>query len=223
MLIQTSLHVVRAQGALLGCGVHGRPPLDRPKSTNCLLLLQIQNQTRTTSVSDTFTRLPRITAACRRRHSHDELKRQRPFSKRTTRTDGCYSPPHRSHRPRQLPPRSEMDFGHPDGGADGPFDGGGPGPGEARAKPLPADLPRSLDDRRMPREPVPETEMYDGWQGRLMTAPPPPLLESGALAEREKEYTGNPWLTHTWLRIRTIPVLDLAHSGEAPQVQRALP
>lgn len=66
-----------------------------------------------------------------------------------------------------------MDFGHPDGGADGPFDGGGAGPGDARAKPLPADLPRSLDDRRMPREPVPETEMYDGWQGQsqFLTSP----------------------------------------------------
>lgn len=31
---------------------------------------------------------------------------------------------------------------------------------------LPDDLPRSLDDRRhVPTELVPETEMYDGWQG----------------------------------------------------------
>lgn len=60
-----------------------------------------------------------------------------------------------------------MDFGLPDGGADSPFDegGGGGGFGENKSKALPADLPRSLDDRRMPREPVPETEMYDGWQG----------------------------------------------------------
>ncbi len=32
-------------------------------------------------------------------------------------------------------------------------------------RPLPPDLPKSLDDRRRPTELVPETEMYDGWQG----------------------------------------------------------
>jgi hypothetical protein len=35
-----------------------------------------------------------------------------------------------------------------------------------KPRPLPADLPRSLNDRRnVPVELVPETEMYDGWQG----------------------------------------------------------
>lgn len=44
-----------------------------------------------------------------------------------------------------------------------PFDDEG---GDAwKPKALPSDLPTSLDDRRMPREPVTETEMYDGWQG----------------------------------------------------------
>lgn len=34
---------------------------------------------------------------------------------------------------------------------------------------LPADLPKSLDDRRnVPVDYVPETEMYDGWQGQLV-------------------------------------------------------
>jgi hypothetical protein len=40
--------------------------------------------------------------------------------------------------------------------------------GEGLKKPraLPHDLPRSLNDRREVRtELVPETEMYDGWQG----------------------------------------------------------
>lgn len=30
---------------------------------------------------------------------------------------------------------------------------------------LPLDLPKSLDDRRRPTGFVPETELYDGWQG----------------------------------------------------------
>ena len=39
--------------------------------------------------------------------------------------------------------------------------------GGAKKKPrdLPADLPKSLDDRKRPTGLVPETEMYDGWQG----------------------------------------------------------
>lgn len=53
-----------------------------------------------------------------------------------------------------------MDIGDPDDG--GAFDG------EELKKPreLPADLPKSLDDRRhVPTELVRETEYYDGWQG----------------------------------------------------------
>ncbi|ROV97716.1 hypothetical protein VMCG_07347 [Cytospora schulzeri] len=52
-----------------------------------------------------------------------------------------------------------------------PFDDEG---GSARLpKALPSDLPTSLDDRRMPREPVTETEFYDGWQGQsqFLTSP----------------------------------------------------
>lgn len=44
-----------------------------------------------------------------------------------------------------------------------------PGHDGEKPKPraLPADLPKSLDDRRLvPTELVPETELYDGWQGR---------------------------------------------------------
>lgn len=38
--------------------------------------------------------------------------------------------------------------------------------GEQRPRAVPADLPTSLDDRRnVPVDYVPETEMYDGWQG----------------------------------------------------------
>lgn len=62
-----------------------------------------------------------------------------------------------------------MDLGNPDGGADNPFDDAARG-GDRRSKPLPPDLPTSLDDRRAPREPVPETEMYDGWQGTQRTS-----------------------------------------------------
>ncbi|ERS96285.1 hypothetical protein HMPREF1624_07194 [Sporothrix schenckii ATCC 58251] len=38
---------------------------------------------------------------------------------------------------------------------------------------LPLDLPKSLDDRRRPTDLVPETELYDGWQGQsqFLTSP----------------------------------------------------
>ncbi|KAK3899940.1 hypothetical protein C8A05DRAFT_36436, partial [Staphylotrichum tortipilum] len=66
-----------------------------------------------------------------------------------------------------------MDLGGPDGGFGGGFgdDDGGMPPNK---RTLPADLPRSLDDRRhVPTELVPETEMYDGWQGQsqFLTSP----------------------------------------------------
>ncbi|KAK6955538.1 hypothetical protein Daesc_003178 [Daldinia eschscholtzii] len=60
-----------------------------------------------------------------------------------------------------------MDFGDSDGGGFG-----GEQPSKPRA--LPADLPKSLDDRRVvSAELVPETEMYDGWQGQsqFLTSP----------------------------------------------------
>ncbi|KAK4190003.1 hypothetical protein QBC35DRAFT_491740 [Podospora australis] len=56
-----------------------------------------------------------------------------------------------------------MDLGDSDGGG---FDAGFGAPPEKKRE-LPADLPRSLDDRRhVPTMLVPETEMYDGWQGQ---------------------------------------------------------
>jgi hypothetical protein len=40
------------------------------------------------------------------------------------------------------------------------------GDGEKKPRVLPDDLPRSLNDRKVvSTELVPETEMYDGWQG----------------------------------------------------------
>jgi len=64
------------------------------------------------------------------------------------------------------------------GGSDGGFDGGFGAPGNEGLPPkkrsLPADLPRSLDDRRhVPTDLVPETEMYDGWQGVSRFLNPP--------------------------------------------------
>ncbi|KAL2129404.1 hypothetical protein VTI74DRAFT_7832 [Chaetomium olivicolor] len=58
-----------------------------------------------------------------------------------------------------------MDLGDADAG----FDAGPP-----KKRVLPDDLPRSLDDRRhVPTELVPETELYDGWQGQsqFLTSP----------------------------------------------------
>ncbi|ROT39373.1 hypothetical protein SODALDRAFT_323766 [Sodiomyces alkalinus F11] len=48
--------------------------------------------------------------------------------------------------------------------------------GQQKPRQLPADLPKSLDDRRSrPADFVPETEMYDGWQGQsqFLTSPIP--------------------------------------------------
>ncbi|KAK4240245.1 hypothetical protein C8A03DRAFT_42199 [Achaetomium macrosporum] len=68
--------------------------------------------------------------------------------------------------------RLPMDIGDL-GDSEGGFDAGGGGlPPKNRV--LPDDLPRSLDDRRhVPTELVPETEMYDGWQGQsqFLTSP----------------------------------------------------
>ncbi|KAI1471559.1 uncharacterized protein F4812DRAFT_183708 [Daldinia caldariorum] len=60
-----------------------------------------------------------------------------------------------------------MDFGDPDGG-------GFAGEQSTKPRALPADLPKSLDDRRVvSAELIPETEMYDGWQGQsqFLTSP----------------------------------------------------
>ncbi|KAJ2990567.1 hypothetical protein NUW58_g2880 [Xylaria curta] len=62
-----------------------------------------------------------------------------------------------------------MEFGDPDTGGFGDDE-----PKKPRA--LPADLPKSLDDRKtVPTEFVPETELYDGWQGQsqFLTSPIP--------------------------------------------------
>lgn len=45
--------------------------------------------------------------------------------------------------------------------------------GDLKPHPIPADLPTSLDDRRpVSADLVPETEMYDGWQGPSSALPP---------------------------------------------------
>jgi hypothetical protein len=63
-----------------------------------------------------------------------------------------------------------MDFHDDNIEGPGGFNAGGGKSWENPTKVLPADLPKSLDDRRhMPAELVPETEMYDGWQGVFLT------------------------------------------------------
>ena len=58
-----------------------------------------------------------------------------------------------------------MDLGNSDGGG---FAGDDQQHLEAeKSRELPPDLPKSLDDRRrQPLELPPETELYDGWQGK---------------------------------------------------------
>ncbi|KAK8130191.1 hypothetical protein PG999_002571 [Apiospora kogelbergensis] len=55
----------------------------------------------------------------------------------------------------------------------GDADSGGFGDEPQKARALPPDLPKSLNDRIIPKEPVAETEYYDGWQGQsqFLTSP----------------------------------------------------
>lgn len=47
----------------------------------------------------------------------------------------------------------------------GDADSGGFGDEPKKTRELPPDLPKSLNDRIIPKESVAETEYYDGWQG----------------------------------------------------------
>lgn len=71
------------------------------------------------------------------------------------------------------------------GGSDNPFTGGfdaGDGDMPPKKRTLPDDLPRSLDDRRhVPTELVPETELYDGWQGAYPPSSAQPRVMSRSL------------------------------------------
>ncbi|KLP22675.1 putative protein localized to golgi-vacuole transport vesicle [Fusarium fujikuroi] len=67
------------------------------------------------------------------------------------------------------------------------------GPPEEKPRTLPADLPRSLDDRRhVPNEHlITETEMYDGWQGQSQFLTTPAIakpLNFGNLSLNDPEY-----------------------------------
>ncbi|KAK0626229.1 hypothetical protein B0T14DRAFT_534426 [Immersiella caudata] len=87
-----------------------------------------------------------------------------------------------------------MDLGGSDGGFDSGFDSGNGGMPPKKPRDLPADLPRSLDDRRhVPTELVPETEMYDGWQGQSQFLTSPMLakpLSFGDLTLNDPNYDG---------------------------------
>ncbi|GAP91010.1 putative dil and ankyrin domain-containing protein [Rosellinia necatrix] len=77
-----------------------------------------------------------------------------------------------------------MDFGD--------SDGGGFGSSDTKPRALPADLPKSLDDRKVVlTDLVPETEMYDGWQGQsqFLTSPiPAKPLQFNNLALDDPDY-----------------------------------
>ncbi|PKS12130.1 hypothetical protein jhhlp_001428 [Lomentospora prolificans] len=88
----------------------------------------------------------------------------------------------RTTPPLLLPLIPTMDLGAPDSG-----DGDRKSP-----RPLPDDLPKSLDDRRVVRtELMPETEMYDGWQGQSQFLTSPMLakpLDFGDLSLNDRNY-----------------------------------
>ncbi|KAK1761359.1 hypothetical protein QBC47DRAFT_419741 [Echria macrotheca] len=114
----------------------------------------------------------------------------KPAAGRTDGTPGCLS---HTAAPSACPVRRKlaMDLG----GSDSPF-GGGFDAGDAdppkKNRPLPDDLPRSLDDRRhVPTELVPETELYDGWQGQSQFLTSPMLakpLTFGDLSLNDSSY-----------------------------------
>ncbi|PGH09371.1 hypothetical protein AJ79_05683 [Helicocarpus griseus UAMH5409] len=101
--------------------------------------------------------------------------------------------------------------GSDDDGGGGDIGGGGGGDGGgglrdsmAGGRPLPADLPTSLDDRRsVPTFPA-ETEMYDAWQGQsqFLTTPMPakPLSFNLALDDtsRDEEHEARSRYTHNY-------------------------
>ncbi|KAK1971379.1 DIL domain-containing protein [Colletotrichum eremochloae] len=72
------------------------------------------------------------------------------------------------------------------------FEDANGGFGNKKTRPLPDDLPKSLDDRsRRPVDLVPETEMYDGWQGQsqfLTTPIVPKPLNFGDLSLDDRTY-----------------------------------
>jgi hypothetical protein len=90
---------------------------------------------------------------------------QRPHRKHEETTEEIKDQTHARYAER-LPLHPAMDAGESNGGSSKGFDDDVTGP-EWRKKELPADLPKSLDDRRrVPTELVQETELYDGWQGK---------------------------------------------------------
>lgn len=126
-----------------------------------------------------------------------------------------------------------MDNGGFDGGFgagsgdDGGFgsDGGGFEQPQKKQQ-LPADLPRTLDDRRhAPTEHlVTETEMYDGWQGRLpLVCLMRPWLGGASSHHSSLHVSDWPDLLLTLRLIRTITVLDNTHTGQASELQQPSP
>lgn len=78
-----------------------------------------------------------------------------------------------------------MDLGALDGGEDG---------GGKKPVTLPDDLPKSLNDRRIVRtELMPETEMYDGWQGAFDCFPPLFLVQTGGTDKRIACFMTSRW------------------------------
>lgn len=65
-----------------------------------------------------------------------------------------------------------------------PQDGDGFDLGERHPRILPADLPRSLDDRRRTPPLTTETEVYDAWQGGIVLMPPSPYWHAYCDAPR---------------------------------------
>lgn len=87
-----------------------------------------------------------------------------------------------------------MDLGDSDGGFGSGFESGSGDMPPKKPRALPADLPRSLDDRRhVPTSLVPETEMYDGWQGQSQFLTSPIVakpLSFGDLTLNDPNYDG---------------------------------
>ncbi|SPO03790.1 probable protein localized to golgi-vacuole transport vesicle [Cephalotrichum gorgonifer] len=99
---------------------------------------------------------------------------------------------------------------------DSGFSDGGDGGGKKPVRTLPADLPKSLDDRRMVSPSLPqETEMYDGWQGQSQFLTSPMLakpLDFGNLSLDDRDYSDD---------VRASPISNEARLMEMIAAQAA--
>lgn len=93
-----------------------------------------------------------------------------------------------------------------------------------RRHPLPADLPKTLDDRQPVRHYGAEAEMYDGWQGQsqILTSPPQPLEFNLSLNEDPSNETTSQSLQDNDSRLMEMLAAQAAHRGDGSADEEAI-